>query len=80
MVVLPAKRPHPLNSVNRFTLKVGSADEVEEAHADFTANAKGYGLNEVGELRTDGDGASFIISDLDRNWWEVASEPSLSRD
>jgi catechol-2,3-dioxygenase len=79
VVVLPSKRPYPLRSVNRFTLQVASAAEVEEAHADFTANAADYGLKEIGDVRIGGDGASFIIADLDRNWWEIANEPSLSR-
>lgn len=80
IVVLPSKRPYPLYPVNRFTLQVEDAQAVKKSHADFTANADTYGLKEISRIRTEGNGASFIIADLDRNWWEIANEPSLTRD
>src|SRR5712691_6690941 len=73
LVVLPIKRRKKfLSPANRFTLKLGSAREVEDAHAELRL-AKG--VIEVQPLQRphgrNGGGASFLLSDLNRNWWEV---------
>jgi catechol 2,3-dioxygenase-like lactoylglutathione lyase family enzyme len=66
LVVLPIKRRKKfLSAANRFTLKLGSAAEVEAAHAGL-GRVKG-----VSDLRR--TGAGFLFSDLNRNWWEVAA-------
>jgi hypothetical protein len=47
--------------------------EVEAAHREFAALGAAGGITELGELqRLDGQ-ASFIVSDLDRNWWEITA-------
>lgn len=67
LVVLPIKRRKKfLSPANRFTLKLGSAAEVEAAYAEL-GRAKG-----VTELRKLGSG-SFLLADLNRNWWEIAA-------
>ncbi len=76
VVVLPVERRKLLAPVNRFTLRLGSVGEVESAHASFAAG-EAYGVKDIGELRTEGDGVSFIFSDLDRNWWELTSGDGL---
>ena len=73
VVVLPAEKRDYLGPVNRFTLKVASPNEVREAHLDFANEGTSLGITEVCEVRTEGDEASFIFADLDRNWWEVTS-------
>jgi catechol 2,3-dioxygenase-like lactoylglutathione lyase family enzyme len=66
LVVLPIpKRKKPLRPVNRLTLTMASADEVEKAHRELS----GISSLEVQPM----DDASFLFADLDRNWWEVRS-------
>ena len=73
VVVLPAEERNYLAPVNRFTLKVASAQEVRDAHGTFAASGADFGVTEVHDLITEGGAASFIFADLDRNWWEVTS-------
>lgn len=68
IVVLPMKRRRPLAPVNRFTLKLPSPEAVKAAHRELTALRSITGLHEVRERNGE---ASFLFSDLDRNWWEV---------
>jgi catechol 2,3-dioxygenase-like lactoylglutathione lyase family enzyme len=71
LVVLPIKRRKKfLGPANRFTLKLGSAHEVEAAHAQL-GTAKG--LSELRPLEHANGAASFLLADLNRNWWEIAS-------
>jgi catechol 2,3-dioxygenase-like lactoylglutathione lyase family enzyme len=71
IVVLPIpKRRKFLSVMNRFTLTVASAEEVLEAHREFTAAA---GITALEEVRERDGQTSFMFGDLDRNWWEVAT-------
>jgi catechol 2,3-dioxygenase-like lactoylglutathione lyase family enzyme len=72
IVVLPAKHRDYLSASNRFTLKLASAEEVEDAHKEFSTKGKGIGINELWDLQENGR-VSFIFSDLNKNWWEVTS-------
>ena len=71
VVVLPAPRRTYLRPVNRYTLKVASARDVLAAYDGI--RGLGYGVTEVGTLREADGEAWFVLSDLDRNWWEVTS-------
>jgi catechol 2,3-dioxygenase-like lactoylglutathione lyase family enzyme len=71
LVVLPIKkRKKFLRPVNRYTLAVASADEVESARRHLT-NAKG--VTELGAFEERAAGVSFVFADLNRNWWEITS-------
>ena len=56
----------------RFTVTVGSKDEVVEAHRRLTESGKELGVTELGELENRGAPAAFLLRDPDKNWWEVA--------
>jgi catechol 2,3-dioxygenase-like lactoylglutathione lyase family enzyme len=73
IVVLQRCPRQYLASVNRFTLQVGSVVEVERAHREFAAKQNELGLTEVSKLESADGKASFIFSDLDKNWWELTS-------
>lgn len=73
IVVLPNKKRTYLSPANRFTLRVASPEEVVEARRDFAASGAKIGITEFGDLKEADGRASFIFSDLDRNWWEVTS-------
>jgi catechol-2,3-dioxygenase len=72
IVVLPTTRRDYLTAANRFTLKVASADEVADAHKEFSAKGKAGGINELWDLQENGR-THFIFSDISKNWWEVTS-------
>lgn len=70
IVVLPIpRRKKFLGPANRFTLTMGSADALAEAHREL-AGAKG--VTQLGDIAERSGRASFLFADLNRNWWEVA--------
>lgn len=77
VVVLPGRTRHYVSSLNRFTLQVGTREEVADAHRTFRTSGREMGVGEVQDLRSDNGETSFVFSDLDRNWWELcAAQPS----
>jgi catechol 2,3-dioxygenase-like lactoylglutathione lyase family enzyme len=66
----------PLSRYQRFTLAVDSANAVHDAYRLFEANLRLWKINALEEIEASGDGASFLFSDLDGNWWEVTSAPT----
>jgi catechol 2,3-dioxygenase-like lactoylglutathione lyase family enzyme len=73
IVVLPTTHRDYLSPANRFTLKVATAEEVEDAHQDFSVNGRQIGINELWDLQEENGRAFFIFCDLAKNWWEVTS-------
>ena len=73
VVVLQRSPRQYLAPVNRFTLQIGSAAEVEQAHCEFATKQNDLGLTEVGKLESANGKTHFIFSDLDRNWWELTN-------
>lgn len=57
----------------RFTLTLESRDAVDQAHRSFAASGKEIGVTELGAVTRDGARAAFLLSDPDKNWWEIAS-------
>jgi catechol 2,3-dioxygenase-like lactoylglutathione lyase family enzyme len=57
----------------RFTITVGSQEEVAAAHDWLKSGKKACGVSELGELQTAGSTSSFLVGDPDNNWWEVIS-------
>jgi len=72
IVVLQRSPRQYLKPANRFTLQLGSAAEVEQAHRDFSSRRQELALSELGELTHVEGKVNFIFSDLDKNWWELA--------
>src|SRR3954465_6994180 len=70
IVVLPMKRRKHLSPASRFTLRMSGPEEVKDAHR---ALSSAKGVTELFELKQRDGRASFLLSDLDRNWWEVRS-------
>jgi catechol 2,3-dioxygenase-like lactoylglutathione lyase family enzyme len=73
IVVLPTTHRDYLSAANRFTLKVATPEEVENAHKEFSTNGKQIGINELWDLEGENGRAFFIFSDVSKNWWEVTS-------
>jgi catechol-2,3-dioxygenase len=72
VVVLPTMHRDYLTAANRFTLKVASAEEVADAHKEFSTKGKQLGIHDLWDLQENGR-TSFIFSDVNKNWWEVTS-------
>lgn len=73
IVVLPTTHRDYLSAANRFTLKVATPEEVEDAHKEFSTNGKQIGISELWDLEENNERAFFIFSDISKNWWEVTS-------
>ena len=62
-----------LSSAQRFTLNVESAVAVFEAHDWLKKHKDEFDLTELGEVQEQAGMSYFLLSDLNRNWWEIAS-------
>ena len=73
----PASERKILGPRQRFTLALGSVSAVEEAHRWLKESGKEAGITELTDLKDGDEAVSFLLSDPDRNWWEVSSPASL---
>lgn len=72
-VCIPDSEAKEQGTQNRFKLTVGSAAEVDAAHAAAEAHKATYGIRRI-EPVTAKDGArSFCLQDLNRHWWEITT-------
>src|SRR6266542_4279033 len=72
VVVLPTTHRDYLTAANRFTVKVASAEEVADAHKEFSTKGRQLGVQDLWDLQENGR-TNFIFSDISKNWWEVTS-------
>jgi len=71
IVVLPIpRRKKLLGAANRFTLTLAATAEVEDAHRELRGIP---GVSQIGALEKRDGRVAFLFTDLNRNWWEVAS-------
>lgn len=75
IVVLPIpKRKKRLGPNNRFTLTLATRKEVESAHQELARLGPAGGVTELEAIKERGGGLSFLLADLDGNWWEIRAE------
>ena len=80
-VVSLEKRPEErklLTPLQRYTVTVQSVADVTEAHRRLKESAASIGVTELGELEESAGALAFMLSDLDRNWWEVTSPVAVN--
>jgi catechol 2,3-dioxygenase-like lactoylglutathione lyase family enzyme len=58
---------------NRFKLAVGSAAEVDAAHAAAEKQKDTYGIRKVEKVEQKGGLRSFRLQDMNKVWWEIAN-------
>ena len=58
---------------NRFKLAVGSAAEVDAAHAAAEQHKDAYGIRRVEAVEERGGIRSFRLQDMNKVWWEIAN-------
>lgn len=68
----------PLTPFQRYTVTVESPDAVAQAHHGLKERGDQLGVTELEEIKETGESVSFLLSDPDRNWWEVSSPVSTN--
>jgi catechol 2,3-dioxygenase-like lactoylglutathione lyase family enzyme len=69
---VPAKNKHYQTPLQRYTLSVESPAALADAHRELDARREDFALTSVEAINEIPGGQSFLVCDLDRNWWEVA--------
>ena len=72
---VPLSEKKILGPNQRFTLALDSARAVEEAQRWLKESGKEAGITGLTEISDRNGVVSFMLSDLDSNWWEIASPP-----
>lgn len=76
--VISGKAMHRQGPENRWILDMDSVGDVETAHADALEYRDHFDIRTVTDLVRSDDGAvSFMIEDLDSNWWEILHRPGV---
>jgi catechol 2,3-dioxygenase-like lactoylglutathione lyase family enzyme len=74
---VPERNRKYLGRLQRFTVAVGSDATLSKAHKELQERRAEFAITEIDEIRRDDtEGASFLLCDLNRNWWEIAYEES----
>jgi hypothetical protein len=76
---VPAKNKHFLTPLQRYTVAVESPAALSAAHRELGERRKEFDLTTLEEIKETADSASFLLSDLDHNWWEIAALSRHSR-
>jgi catechol 2,3-dioxygenase-like lactoylglutathione lyase family enzyme len=66
----------PLTRRQRYTIAVESPVALAEAHRLLKECGEEVGVTEIEEISETGESLSFLLSDPDRNWWEISSPVS----
>lgn len=69
---VPARSRKYLGPLQRFTIAVGSAEKLYQAHRALKAHRGEFAITDIAEIQETPDGKSFLLCDLNRNWWEIA--------
>lgn len=69
---VPPKNKHYLSPLQRYTVAVESSAALAEAHRELSERSEEFGMTAMEPVKETSYGESFLISDLDRNWWEIA--------
>jgi catechol 2,3-dioxygenase-like lactoylglutathione lyase family enzyme len=68
---VPERSRKYLGPLQRFTIAVASPNKLAEARNALYAKRYEFGITELGEIRERPNGQSFLLCDLNRNWWEI---------
>jgi hypothetical protein len=74
------EEPKPQGVENRFCLRVDTADEVDAAREAALRLTPEHRIREVGPIDVNGGIRSFVLRDLDGNWWEISNVGSAYYD
>ena len=68
----------PHTPLQRFTIAVESPAALAESHRELNQRGEKLGVSELGEIHETSECLSFLLSDPDRNWWEISSPVSVN--
>jgi hypothetical protein len=69
---IPEKNRKYLTARQRHTVTVESLSALADAHKELQTRCDEFGITTIEKITDTVDGQSFLLSDLDRNWWEIA--------
>ena len=59
----------------RWCLDMSIEAEVHDAHAAALRLQQEYGMQEVKDVTQENGQTSFLLCDMDANWWEICHRP-----
>jgi catechol 2,3-dioxygenase-like lactoylglutathione lyase family enzyme len=68
---VPERSRKYLGLLQRFTIAVASEGKLMEARQALAAQREEFAITEIGEIQIGAGGQSFLLCDLNRNWWEI---------
>jgi catechol-2,3-dioxygenase len=68
---IPEKNRKYLTPLQRYTVSVESPEALASAHDEMCERRDEFSITEVEEIKVHSNGQSFLLSDLNRNWWEI---------
>ena len=69
---VPERNRKYLGVLQRYTIAVASREDLVSAHDGFRQRGAELGITELQRIRDTDEGKSFLLCDLNRNWWEIA--------
>jgi catechol 2,3-dioxygenase-like lactoylglutathione lyase family enzyme len=70
---VPAENRVYLGKRQRFTIAVGSPDEVRKACSQLEQQSSQWGITGLEVLNDNSEEVSVLFCDLNRNWWEIGT-------
>lgn len=68
---VPKRSRKYLGPLQRFTIAVASSAKLREARHALEERRREFGIHDITAIEKTGAGASFMLCDLNRNWWEI---------
>jgi catechol 2,3-dioxygenase-like lactoylglutathione lyase family enzyme len=69
---IPEKNRKYLTPLQRYTVTVQTTGSLAKSYREFHERRADQGITAIETIKETQDGQSFLLSDLDRNWWEIA--------
>jgi catechol-2,3-dioxygenase len=69
---VPPKNKHYLTPLQRYTIAVESPAALAAAHRELNERRDEFGIISIEAVKETRVCQSFLLCDLDRNWWEIA--------
>jgi len=69
---IPEKNRKYLTPLQRYTVSVESPAALVSARDALQKHGADFGIAAIEDIRETDEGKSFLLSDLNRNWWEIA--------
>ena len=69
---IPEKNRKYLTPLQRYTVAVDSPSALTSAHDELQNRRDEFAITAIDAIEDIVDGQAFLLSDLNRNWWEIA--------